>query len=138
MCKRCGKQQVNPGFSWCQSCYTSTPIHLGGNAVAVLQSVSPTKKAGIIKQFHVTWTKGTCPNVIEVLAVMNLTIFKRYEQYKKVIASRNAGDPNERRRWHGTRLECNLYQTRMFCQSSSCAVCGIVRYKKRENDGDWL
>lgn len=83
----------------------------------------------VIAQFNKTWAsaKGPVPTVVAVFELRNPTLYRRFIEYEKKIASANAGDANTRRRFHGTNLACQLDQTKSLCSAGACAVCGIAR-----------
>jgi len=80
--------------------------------------------------FLSTWTKDThLKSKITIRAICqveNSVLNGSYDVYKSKLKSDNIS-PNKKLLWHGTGLQCNLYNNKFLtCHSSNCAVCNIV------------
>jgi len=116
-----------PGSKSCQSCKKPSPAPSNlepGLHLIPTATLSPNKRPGIETQFKATI--GTTVQIIEVLSVFDKDRFKDYEVYKQKIATKNGGQPNERRWWHGSRLACSLWTNQKLCGGATCAICGIL------------
>eukprot|EP01012_Entosiphon_sulcatum_P016752 TRINITY_DN2163_c0_g1_i1.p1 TRINITY_DN2163_c0_g1~~TRINITY_DN2163_c0_g1_i1.p1 ORF type:complete len:862 (-),score=102.87 TRINITY_DN2163_c0_g1_i1:43-2607(-) len=63
--------------------------------------------------------------MLRLFAVFNPEFYKNYVAYSQKIYKKH-GFNNEKRRFHGTAMECDLYKTGSFCGSKTCAVCNIA------------
>jgi hypothetical protein len=87
--------------------------------------VGDPKRADIVNQFAKGWFQ-TAPAVKEVFAIVPpQSMAQRYDAYKARISQQTGGNPNELRRFHGTKIDCNFYQTHQLCASATCPVCNI-------------
>jgi len=127
LCPKCNKNPQNPGYKLCVTCYNPSPSPSNlatGLQLVPTSSLTPNKRPGIEKQFQATI--GTSVQIIEVLSVFDKDRYKVYEAYKQKLSSKNGGNPNERRWWHGSRISCTLWTNHRLCGGSSCAICGIL------------
>ena len=76
-------------------------------------------------KFYQDWAKGSMPvGSRMVLRVVNPTLSERLNQYAD-----NFPYIHRHFKWgfHGTRLECDMDQSLVFCKSSACGACGIAQ-----------
>jgi len=74
------------------------------------------------QQFKASWKGGTAPTVACVYAIIPAkSLVDRYDAYKRTLPR-----PNEKRLFHGTRMNCDFYTTKQPCTDSTCPVCNIL------------
>ncbi|KAJ3443318.1 c2h2-like zinc finger protein [Anaeramoeba flamelloides] len=89
------------------------------------------------QQFLNKWSSQP-PKILKILKiVMNSQFQKNYKNYQNQIIKKRSllkynkeiGPGNERRRFHGTKIACNIgiNGKTTFCNESSCAVCNICK-----------
>eukprot|EP01006_Ploeotia_vitrea_P058483 TRINITY_DN69524_c0_g1_i1.p1 TRINITY_DN69524_c0_g1~~TRINITY_DN69524_c0_g1_i1.p1 ORF type:complete len:620 (-),score=61.77 TRINITY_DN69524_c0_g1_i1:59-1918(-) len=106
----------------CSSCFTNIP---SGSVSFAEILPSDSRWANITNQFdHSKPTSSS--KVLRAFAIFNPDFYKNYKAYQaKMFKTR--GFDNERRLFHGTKLECNLHRTGQYCGSKTCATCNITR-----------
>lgn len=80
----------------------------------------------VSRQFTDSWCKkkGSCPQVLSVLAVVNPAVEDALNAYRRTLPRRHSGTEMY---FHGTSLDCTLDQYQTLCTGSKCGVCGISR-----------
>jgi hypothetical protein len=105
-----------------------------------LQLLTPgsTKYQQVEHQFMKKWLHPKSTNPMKavslILAVETPSLHKRFQAYQSQVAAKgvpvfgNGGPGNTQRRFHGTRLACDLGRGNMSpCSSGSCIVCCIIQ-----------
>ena len=82
----------------------------------------------LCKNFRSDWAtgKGPCPDVNRgvILRVVNPAVSASFEQYRKELPVFRR---NCKQYYHGSRLDCKIYDYSGLCSSDSCGICGITR-----------
>ena len=82
----------------------------------------------LCKNFRSDWAtgKGPCPDVNRgvILRVVNPAVSASFEQYRKELP---VFRKTCKQCYHGSRLDCKIYDYSGLCSSDSCGICGITR-----------
>lgn len=136
LCNRCIVNTKDPASGWCEKCFQD--LKNNNDKVFFKQLTEKDPKYCIIRNlFFSKWAfkKGELREVLAIYAVFNSFTYEKYSQYKNAVLgegshleSRNlAGHLLEKHMFHGTGMECNLYENGEWCGSETCPVCNICK-----------
>ena len=77
--------------------------------------------------FQSQWAKekGKCPPITCVFEITNTQLKARWDAYRQTLLG---GHQYVEQHYHGTKLKCDIVNTRSPCTDKDCGICGISKF----------